>query len=254
MPVPDSGIPRERWTRARHIVSNNKPCSSNGDRFWELSGGVLRCSECGRRMRTSVTRKKDGKRYFYYSCASRREGNFSSCPNRKTHRAERIEPAVWDLVSALLTDPERLRVGLDAMVEQERSGTRGDPDREAKVWLERLAEADRMRAGYQELAAKGLMTIEELSARLEELEATRRTASDELEAIRRRAERLAGLEQDRDTLMKFYAGAVPEKLERLGPRGAAPDLREAQARALGEVGRDTRGSRGPARGPPSRPR
>jgi site-specific DNA recombinase len=217
VPVPDSGIPRETVEAARHIVANNKPCSSNGDRFWELSGGVLCCSECGRRMRTSVTRKKDGKCYFYYSCASRREGNLSSCSNRKTHRAERIEPAVWDLVSELLTDPERLRAGLDAMVEQERSGSRGDPDREARAWLERLSEADRMRAGYQELAAKGLMTIEELSARLEELEATRRTAADELEAIRRRAERLAGLKQDRDTLMELYAGAVPEKLERLSP-------------------------------------
>jgi site-specific DNA recombinase len=216
VPVSDSGIPREMVEAARHIVANNKPCSSNGDRFWELSGGILRCSECGRRMRTSVTRKKDGKRYFYYSCASRREGNLSSCPNRKTHRAERIEPAVWDLVSELLTDPERLRAGLDAMVEQERSGSRGDPDHEARVWLERLAEADRMRAGYQELAAKGLMTIEELGARLEELETTRQTAANELEAIRRRAERLEGLEQDRNTLMEFYTGAVPEKLEKLG--------------------------------------
>ena len=80
-----------------------------------------------------------------------------------------------------------------------------------------MNEADRMRAGYQELAAKGLMTIEELSARLEELETTRRTASDELEAIRRRAERLEGLEQDRDALMEFYAGALPEELERLKP-------------------------------------
>jgi site-specific DNA recombinase len=217
VPVPDSGIPRETVEAARHIVGNNVACSSNGDRFWELSGGVLRCSECGRRMRTSVTRKKDGKRYFYYSCASRREGKLSSCANRKTHRAERIEPAVWDLVSELLTDPERLRAGLDAMVEQERSGSRGNPDHEARVWLERLAEADRMRAGYQELAAKGLMTFEELGARLEELETTRRTASDELEAIRRRAERLEGLEHDRDALMEFYAGALPEELERLKP-------------------------------------
>src|SRR5918994_1925575 len=47
--------------------------------------------------------------------------------------------------------------------------------------------------------------------------ATRRTAADKLETIRRRAERLEGLEQDRDALMEFYAGAVPEDLERLGP-------------------------------------
>jgi site-specific DNA recombinase len=217
VPVPDSGTPTETARAARHIVANNKPCSSNGDRFWELSGGVLRCSECGRRMRTSVTRKKDGKCYFYYSCASRREGNLSSCENRRTHRAERIEPAVWELVSNLLTDSERLRAGLDEMMERERKGSRGDPDREAKVWLERLAEAESMRAGYQELAAKGLMTIEELGARLEELERSRETATSELDGAQRRAERLSGLEQDRDALMEFYAGAVPEELERLTP-------------------------------------
>src|SRR5215207_9087932 len=216
VPVPDSGIPREIVESARHIVANNKACSSNGDRFWELSGGVLRCSECGRRMRTSVTRKSDGKRYFYFSCASRREGKHSSCINRKTHRADRIEPTVWDLVSALLTDPERLRAGLDEMMNRERSGVRGDPDHEARVWLERSVEADRMRAGYQELAAKGLMTIEELGVRLKELKATCATASDALEAIRGRVERLERLEQDRDALMEFYAGAVPEELERLG--------------------------------------
>jgi hypothetical protein len=45
VPVPDSGIPRGTVEAARHIVSNNKPCSSNEDRLWELSGGVLRCSE-----------------------------------------------------------------------------------------------------------------------------------------------------------------------------------------------------------------
>jgi hypothetical protein len=78
-------------------------------------------------------------------------------------------------------------------------------------------EADRMRAGYQEPAAKGLLTIEELGARPEELETTRRTASDKLETIRHRAERLEGLEHDREALMEFYVGAVPEELERLKP-------------------------------------
>jgi DNA repair exonuclease SbcCD nuclease subunit len=61
------------------------------------------------------------------------------------------------------------------------------------------------------------MTIEELGVRLKELETTCSTVSDELDAIRQRAERLEGLEQDRDALMEFYAGAVPEELERLKP-------------------------------------
>jgi len=217
VPVPDAGIPRETVEAARHIVSNNVACSSGGDRYWELSGGVLCCEECGRRMRTSVTRKKDGKRYFYYSCAKRREGRQSPCNNRKTHRAERIETLVWGLVCELLTDPERVRAGLEEMIERERNGSRGDPDREAKAWVEKLAEADRMRAGYQELAAKGLMTLEELGVRLKELEITRRSATHELDAIRQRYERLKELERDRDTLMESYAGAVPEALESLEP-------------------------------------
>ena len=43
------------------------------------------------------------------------------------------------------------------MVEQERSGMRGHLEAETRAWLEKLAEADQMRAGYQELAAKSLM-------------------------------------------------------------------------------------------------
>jgi hypothetical protein len=62
----------------------------------------------------SVAPEKDGKRYFYYSCASRLKGNraslrkdnLSSCSNRKSPRAERIELALWALVLELLTDPE----------------------------------------------------------------------------------------------------------------------------------------------------
>src|SRR5215213_3365847 len=61
------------------------------------------------------------------------------------------------------------------------------------------------------------MTIEELGVRLKELETTCSTVSDELDTIRQRAERLEGLEQVRDARMEFYAGALPEELERLKP-------------------------------------
>jgi hypothetical protein len=56
VPVPDSCIPRKTVKSARHVVANNKPCSCNGDSFWELSDGVLRCWECGRRMRRGGSR------------------------------------------------------------------------------------------------------------------------------------------------------------------------------------------------------
>ena len=85
----------------------------------------MRCAECGGGMRTTVTRKQDGHVYSYYACANRRDGRARLCINGKTLRAERAEPAVWGLVSDLLCDPDRLRSGLDAMIERERAGDRG---------------------------------------------------------------------------------------------------------------------------------
>ena len=61
---------------------------------------------------------------------------------RTTHHAEKLEHKVWDLVSGLLKDPERLRIDLEKMTELEREEMRGDPQREVKVWLEKRSEIE----------------------------------------------------------------------------------------------------------------
>jgi len=61
------------------------------------------------------------------------------------------------------------------LIEQARGELHGDPDHETKVWLEKLAEIDRMRSGYQDLVAKGLMTLEP-GEKLQNLQETRKTA------------------------------------------------------------------------------
>lgn len=216
VPVPDAGVPRETVEAARLAVSENVACSSNGDRFWELSGGVLRCGECGGRMRTTVTRKK-GRVYFYYACANRRDGRARLCSNAKTLRAEDAEGAVWNLVAGLLSDPERVRVGLEAMIERERKAGRGDFSRDMRSWTERISECEKMRARYQELAAKGFMTLAELGLKLEEIENAKTTAEEELNTLRRRHVRLEELERDKDALMGTYSGAVPGVLDGLDP-------------------------------------
>src|SRR5215211_8024826 len=50
VPVPDSGIPREWVDAAREALKHNRRPARAGDREWELSGGILRCAECGRAM------------------------------------------------------------------------------------------------------------------------------------------------------------------------------------------------------------
>ena len=72
-----------------------------------------------------------------------------------------------------------------------------------------------MRSGFQDLAAKSLMTHEELETKLERLEETCAVAERELEKLQRKKERVERLEQDTETLLKSYAKMAPEALEAL---------------------------------------
>ncbi|HEX2181692.1 MAG TPA: recombinase zinc beta ribbon domain-containing protein [Rubrobacteraceae bacterium] len=217
VPVPDAGIPREWVDRAREAVAKNRSLSRNGGRAWELSGGIARCAECGWTMRTAtVTSGNSPKVNLYYRCPQVYL-NPGACSNRKSHRADRLEPLVWDYVSGVMKDPETLRDDLDRMIELRRRDTRGEPDKERKLWAEKLAEVDGKRARYQEMAAEALITFEELRARLAELNEARETAERELAALRGHEEYILALERERDALLDSLEAEAPEALDPLEP-------------------------------------
>ena len=217
VPVPDADISRELVDAARAAIKDNRRPSSAGHRFWELSGGLLRCGGCDWAMTTNNVPSHGNKLLFYYRCAKRSAEGKDACSQRKYFRADNVEPQVWELVCGVLKDPEQLRVDLERMIEEERKGPHGDPEREAKVWAEKLAEAGTMRSGYQELAAKGLMTFEELEEKLRGLEETSISAERELEALRSRKERIEELEWDKEALLESYAKMAPVALDSLLP-------------------------------------
>lgn len=222
VPVPDAGIPRELVEAAREAIKDNKAPSSASDRFWELSGGLLYCGECGYTMKThtTVAKKKpatNGRGYYYYHCPKKRLYGRDACSHGKHYRAEEMESEVWGRLRYVLEQPEELRADLDAMIELKRRDMRRDPDKETKLWAEKLAEAQRMRRGYQEQAAKGLITLDELGVALEELEKTRKTAERELEMLRNRKEHIEQLERDRDTVLNSLIGIAPAALDSLTP-------------------------------------
>jgi site-specific DNA recombinase len=218
VPIPNSGIPREWVDAARTVVAGYRSPSKLSGRFWELSGALMRCGECGRAMEPvdRYYKTKTGKKgvICYYRC---REGNRrkDTCRNRKSIRSDYAHAAVWELVSGLLTDPVRLREGLESMIEEQRRSLRGDPTRETRAWLEKLAALNRKRSGYLDLAAEGIMGRDELRSKLAELQEFRQTAERELAAIEERKERLEQMERDRNVLLERYAGVVPESLNAL---------------------------------------
>jgi hypothetical protein len=206
---------------AREAIKNNRQTSRSGYKTWELSGGLLRCAECGYAMESKGS-KSSGKRKerrFYYRCGGRynSRNGFATCGHAKYHRAEEVEAQMWRYVRVLLEDPERLRDDLESMIELEREGTREDSQQDKKVWLNKLAEVGRQRSRAQDLAVQGLLDYDELRTKLANLEETRKAAERELAALEDHQERLAKLEGDKEAVLAYYSAMAPEALHSLTP-------------------------------------
>ncbi len=215
VPLRGSGIVREWVDAAREAIKNNVRPQSSGLRFWELAGFV-RCGGCGRQMSPLPIRNSRKRRYFYYHCSKRKREGKDACPN-KSHAAPPLESEVWTFVSGVMKDPEQLRDDLEQMIDLQREGMRGDPEREAKAWFEKLSKVERLRSAYQDQQAEGLITLDELRAKLSSLEEARTTAQRELEALRGRRERIEELERDKEAILEHYARIAPEALDSLAP-------------------------------------
>ena len=212
VPVP-AYLPRSLVEQARAATASNKDFERKHlAREWELRG-VIRCS-CGYSMKTHTT-KSNGRPYHYYGCARRRQlGKKCDC-KQPSIREHQVETMIWDFVSGLLNDPERIRRGVDAMIAQQRAGMKGDPEREESLWVEKLAQVSLKRSRYQEMAAEGLITFGELKAKLTELQESREVTERELESLRSRKEHLKEVEKDRDAVLDSLARMVPASLKTL---------------------------------------
>jgi site-specific DNA recombinase len=219
IPVP-AHLPRELVEQARSMMEAHRaPQRKYLARSWELRG-ILRCG-CGVLMSTHNVRAsaaRTDKSYHYYKCPASADYKCGLC-SQKLIRAEPVEAEIWDFVSGLLKDPERIRAGMQELIDQERSAGSSDSTEEIAAWSTRLEECERLRRAYQDQQAAGLMTLEELRERLGELEDTRKLARLELDTIAARRERVEDLERDRDALLEEMAAAVPGALDDLSPEG-----------------------------------
>jgi hypothetical protein len=183
-------------------------------REWELRG-LLRCS-CGWIMTThTATSRGNGADYHYYVCNQHKDrGRECDCTQRAV-RATQAERVVWTFVSNLLREPETIRVGMERLIEEERTSQARDPEHEAELWAQRIADCARRRSAYQDQQAAGLMSLEEHGSRLKDLDNTRRIAEQELAALKDHRRRVQDLEQDREALLESMAEMVPEALDSL---------------------------------------
>jgi hypothetical protein len=131
-----------------------------------------------------------------------------------TVRAEEAETRVWGFVSEILTNPHRLTLGLEKMLENERQPSVGEDE---TPWLKRIAEIDHKQERLLDLHLDGDIKTEKFRAKSAELEAARAAAEAQLEAARSRLARLKDIERNKDALVSHYASLVPQVLPGLSP-------------------------------------
>src|SRR5215203_1871706 len=216
IPVPTSDrLPRDLVDLARATMDANQGSERKRlARQWELRG-VMRCS-CGTKLKTKTMMPEGRGPYHYYICMRRFELKGMCSCTQKAIRAGDAEEAIWEFISRLLKDPERIRIGMDRLIDEERAAAnRGDPESTAKAWADKAAECARLRAAYQDQQAAGLMTLEELGSKPSELDEIRRHAEKELSTLHDHQERVEQLEKDRDVLIEEMAETVPDGLDGL---------------------------------------
>jgi len=214
VPVPDAGIHRELVLAARAAIKENRKCSNAGRCFWELTGSVLRCAECRIAMGTNhIT----GRNVRYYRCTRRYGRGVEACSMGKNFRADTTEAAVWDFVSSILKDPDRLRSGLDEMLAQEQATLGRNPGEEEKAWLKKLADTERQKDRLVDLYLDRKLDKKRYEAKASELDRVAQTGEAELDRLRNRQHRLAKLRRERDELLEHYENLVPESLDALTP-------------------------------------
>lgn len=212
VPVPDCGVPREWVERARAAIKDNRRPPSSGRRFWELSGGALRCG-CGRFM-VAHTNTGGGnpnrKSQFHYVCAHRRRNGADSCEHGRYHQAGRTEDRVREFVLRLLEDPETLREGVVEGLRRERDAL-GDAEGEAAHLNAELEGLKDERRGYLRQNARGVMSDVELDGMLADADGRAGSLEAELAALAERlrtARELDGYE----AMLDDYLADLPDLL------------------------------------------
>jgi hypothetical protein len=202
VPVPDAGIPRETVDAARDALKRSFRPRKESKHFYEVRG-MLRCTCCGLLM----TGYSTGSGYRYYQCQSRKKHGKDDYPNGATRRADNIERDVMCYVQVLISDREKLRAQIDEAIAREMAGLR-DPDADCAALEQQVEKVFKLRSAYQDQQAAGLMTLEELSQKLRQLEDQRVAAEDNLAELRRGQSKIEHLRAKKRALLEAYGNGM----------------------------------------------
>jgi len=210
VPVP-AIISQETWQATLEKRAQDKAKGRPAARWQYLLSKRVICGRCGSRMGGSTKQQKFG-RLSYYHCGARDRSltQYSYICDLPFFRASDVEAVVWEWVKSLLTDPQALIQGLDALREdreQEKDSLRA----RLEAVERQLADKRRRLARLLERYLTGDVTQEALAAERDELNTAITALERERSGLTARLEMLGGTE-DRAEELREFAAQVAEGL------------------------------------------
>jgi site-specific DNA recombinase len=192
-------VSAELFAAAQEQIQVNRLRSRQQRRGAHLLQGLAVCQVCGRAYTASQLRRAGRSRvYRYYRCTSMLCGPAKqrTCVN-PTIPAGALEEAVWQDVSALLRDPQRLAAEYQRRLQQPQPA-------EALTWLEQQQTKDKRALTLLiDAYENGLLEKEEFSARISRARQRLQDWQTQIEAARQSHAQQAMLQQALGTLEQF---------------------------------------------------
>ncbi len=183
IPVPPI-VSEEVFELAARRLEDNKRFASRRTKVPSLLQGIVACQSCGYSYYRTSTRTCK-RMLYYYRCLGSDDHRYEGgriCHNPPV-RQDYLDGLVWEHVTALLTDPQLIRVELERRLQESRAAS---PFTTQKASLEReLRRTERAIQRLVEAYQEELITLEELRRRMPELRkkiTPLRTRLDALEA------------------------------------------------------------------------
>ena len=184
VPVPDSGIPREVVEKARaNIKDNTWKSSKRNDRFWQLSGGVGKCGECGRNLVPAARNKRN----FYYHCRN------ENCANNKYRRAQDLEEKGIEVLRDLMSKRSMIKARIDRIFEEQKNRI-GKPTKDFNYLNKRLIKLKDQRDKLLDLYLDGSFDMDIIKHK-------DNTINEEIQACERDLEKLSEASKSLDQII-----------------------------------------------------
>jgi site-specific DNA recombinase len=201
-------ISRQTWEATVAKRAQDKAKERPQVRWQYLLSRRVICGRCGSRMGGFTKPKKNGAVSYYHCGANDRSlTQYSYICDLPFFRASQVETAVWDWVKSLLTDPQALTQGLDAL--------RGERQREMDALNARLQAVEgqlaERRRGLERLLDRyltGGIAGEAFTAEQDELGAAITALERERGGLNARLETLGKTGERADELQEFATQVV----------------------------------------------